>query len=105
MQSRDISCTTPQRYIYYNSTVVFALLYPELGTDQSPKGCQYIKNLTCPSSGALALVLIKGQQAADALVGAGVVGVTRGVLRCLAVLSGEAKRADTGGAAGNRHTR
>lgn len=60
---------------------------------------------TCPSSGALALVLVKGQQAADALVGAGVVGVTRGVLGRLAVLSSEAQRADTGGAAGHGHTR
>lgn len=62
-------------------------------------------HLTCPSSGALALVLVKGQQAADALVGAGVVGVTRGVLGRLAMLSGEAQRAGTGGAAGHRHTR
>lgn len=61
--------------------------------------------LTCPSSGALALVLVKGQQAADALVGAGVVGVTRGVLGRLAVLPSEAQRADTGGAAGHGHTR
>lgn len=60
---------------------------------------------TCPSSGAVALVLVEGQQAADALVGAGVVGVTRGVLRRLAVLPSEAQRADTGGAAGHRHAR
>lgn len=60
---------------------------------------------TCPSSGALALVVVRGQQGTDTLVGAGVVGVTRGVLGSLAVLSGETKGAGTSGAAGYRHPR
>lgn len=54
---------------------------------------------SCPSSGTLALVFVEGQQGADTLVGTGVVGVTRGVLGSLAVLSGVAKRAGAGGAA------
>lgn len=58
----------------------------------------------CPSSGTLALVLVEGQQGADASVGAGVVGVARGVLWSLAVLSGVAERAGAGGAARHRHT-
>lgn len=70
-----------------------------------PKAANVSITLTCPSSGALALELVEGQQAANALVGAGVVGVTRGVLGCLAVLSSETQRADTGSAAGHRHSR
>lgn len=58
---------------------------------------------TCPSSGAITLVLVEGQHGADALVPTGVVGVTRGVLGGLAVHSGEAKRAGAGGAARYRH--
>lgn len=59
--------------------------------------------LTCPSSGALTLVLVQGQKRADATVGAGVVGVTGGVLGSLAVLAGVAKRAGAGGTAGYRY--
>jgi len=59
--------------------------------------------LTGPSSGTLALVFVEGQQGAGALVGTGVAGVTRGVLRTLAVLSGVAERAVAGGAAGHGH--
>lgn len=59
---------------------------------------------SCPSSGTLALVLVEGQQGADALVGTGVVGVTSGVLGSLAVLAGEAERASAGGAAWYRYT-
>lgn len=94
----SVQCPVPSPFIYY-STVVFAdsTLHPEIANLSI--------YLTCPSSRALALVLVKGQQAADALVGTGVVGVTRRVLGRLAVLSGEAQRADTGGAAGHRHTR
>lgn len=61
--------------------------------------------LTCPSSGTLTLVLVEGQKLADAAVGTGVVGVTRGVLGNLAVLAGVAQRAGAGGAAGDRHAR
>lgn len=60
--------------------------------------------LTCPSSGTLALELVEGQQGADALIGTGVVGVTRGVLWSLAVLPREAERADAGGSAWYRYT-
>lgn len=58
---------------------------------------------TCPSSGAIALVLVEGQQGANALVPTGVVRVTRGVLGSLAVRSGEAERAGAGGAARYGH--
>lgn len=59
---------------------------------------------SCPSSGALTLVVVKGQEGADTLVGTGVVWVTCGVLGSLAVLSGVAKRAGAGGTARYRHT-
>ncbi len=66
--------------------------------------CEVVKQyLTCPSSGTLALVLVEGQQGAVTFVGTGVVGVTRGVLGSLAVLSGVAKRAGAGGAARYRY--
>lgn len=60
-------------------------------------------HLTCPSSGALTLVLDKGQQGTDPLVGAWVVWITRGVLGSLAALSSVAKRAGAGGATRNRN--
>lgn len=59
---------------------------------------------SCPSSGTFACVLVEGQQGADTSVGTGVVGVARGVLRSLAVLSGVAKRAGAGSAAWYRYT-
>lgn len=64
----------------------------------------FIKDLTCPSSGTLARVFVKGQQGADTSVGTGVVWVARGVLRSLAVLSSVAKRAGAGGADWYRYT-
>lgn len=60
--------------------------------------------LTCPSSGTLALELVERQQGADTIVGTGVVGVTRGVLGCLAVLAGVAERAGAAGAARYRYS-
>lgn len=57
----------------------------------------------CPSSGTLALVLVEGQQGADAPVGARVVGVTGGVLGDLAVLPRVAQRAGACGASQHRH--
>lgn len=62
------------------------------------------KALTCPSSGALALVLVEGQQGAETPVGTGVVGITCGVLGSLAVLSSVAERANAGGTARYRYT-
>lgn len=62
-----------------------------------------IAPLTCPASGAHTLVLVEGQQGADAPVGAGVVGVARGVLGRLAVLPGVSQRTDAGGAARPGH--
>lgn len=59
---------------------------------------------SCPSSGTLALVFVKGQQGADTFVGTGVVGVTSGVLGSLAVLSGVAEWASASGAAWYRYT-
>lgn len=56
-------------------------------------------HLTCPSSGTLTLVLVEGQKCADATVGTGVVGITRGVQGNLAMLAGVAKRAGAGGTA------
>ena len=60
--------------------------------------------LTCPSSGALTLVLVEGQQGADTLVGTGVVRVARGVLGSLTVQTSEAQGAAAGGAAWYRYT-
>lgn len=64
-----------------------------------------LHHLTCPSSGTLTLVLVEGQKCADATIGTGVVGITRGVLGNLAVLAGVAKRAGAGGTTGYRHAR